>query len=86
MGDIPVIVRDFGKLEFPYGGSTFIAALMLAKHMEFSLRGLHTSTMCLDHIHLDRQIFPLQFNPADDIRGARILELGAGTGIHTATC
>ena len=42
MGDVPVIVRDFGNLEFPYGGSTFIAALMLAKHMEFSLRGLQT--------------------------------------------
>ena len=50
----PLYINDFGKLEYPYGGSTFLAALMLAKHMEYRL--------------------------ADEIRGATVLELGAGTG------
>ena len=50
----PLFINDFGKLEYPYGGSTFLAALMLAKHMEFRL--------------------------SKELLGAKVLELGAGTG------
>ena len=89
MGEIPVIVHDFGHLEFPYGGSTFIAALMLAKHMEFSLRGLHqppTQPMHIQTVCMTAtRHFLAAWNVVDDIRGARILELGAGTGFPVIT-
>ena len=49
-----VFIRETGKLEYPYGDSTFVAALMTAKCMEYTY--------------------------TKKLRGARVLELGAGTG------
>ena len=50
----PVFLRETGEMEYPYGDTTFVAALVTAKCLEYSFKA--------------------------DMRGARVIELGAGTG------
>ena len=52
--DKPVFLRETGEMEYPYGDTTFVAALVTAKCLEYSFK--------------------------EEMRGARVIELGAGTG------
>lgn len=49
-----VFIRETGEMEYPYGDTTFVAAIVTAKCMEYTY--------------------------ASKLRGASVLELGAGTG------
>ena len=51
--DKPVFLRETGEMEYPYGDTTFVAALVTAKCLEYSFK--------------------------EEMRGARVIELGAGT-------
>lgn len=50
----PVFLRETGEMEYPYGDTTFVAALVTAKSLEYSFK--------------------------NEMKGARVIELGAGTG------